>query len=64
MAKSAARHRNQHPDDGDDSKQEPKATGNRLERNPDKALERLVDRSPSRVGVEAAMRARDVSRQR
>ena len=36
--------------------------GNRAERHPDKALERLVDRSPTRMSVEAAMRARDVSR--
>jgi hypothetical protein len=28
----------------------------------DRALDRLADRGPSRVGVEAAMRARDVSR--
>jgi hypothetical protein len=30
----------------------------------DRALDRLADRGPSRVGVEGAMRARDVSRQR
>ncbi|MBI1375917.1 MAG: hypothetical protein GC157_00315 [Frankiales bacterium] len=28
----------------------------------DRALDRLADRGPSRVGVEGAMRARDVSR--
>lgn len=64
MAKSAARHRKQHPEDGNAEKREPKTTGNRSERNPDRALERLVDRSPSRVSVEAAMRVRDVSRPR
>ena len=28
----------------------------------DRALDRLADRGPSRVGVEGAMRARDISR--
>ncbi len=34
----------------------------RREQTTDRALERLADRAPSRVGVDGARRARDVSR--
>jgi len=37
--------------------------GNNGEEHPDdKALDRLADRGPSRVGLDGALRARDVSR--
>ena len=64
MAKSAARNRKQHPEDANGDQGGSKTAGNHNDRNPDRALERLVDRSPSRVSVEAAMRIRDVSRPR
>ncbi len=34
----------------------------RVEHHDDRALDRLADRGPSRVGVDGAMRVRDVSR--
>jgi hypothetical protein len=41
----------------------PAATGDD-EHPDDRALDRLADRGPSRVGVDGALRARDVSRPR
>jgi hypothetical protein len=62
VPKSDAPGDDQHVDDSDAAPAAHGNSGNRAERHPDKALERLVDRSPTRVDVETAMRVRDVSR--
>jgi hypothetical protein len=51
-------------DGRDREKRAPRGGGRHLddEHPDDRALDRLADRGPSRVGVDGALRARDVSR--